>query len=555
MTDRPMFSKGGVVSAVARPKPSTPAPVAPLEAVPDAIEWESWWLPEPVQRWVEAVATAYAVPRVMPIAAAMCAAATLLQGKASVQLKPGWVEPLSLFWLVFSPTAAMKSSVLSLARKPIEQIQDAAARELATDIRLKTNERARLELQIARMRRAVKAHKYTEGAQDHLEQLRELEHELSVCDIPVPPRWLFDDINPAVLLTKMARNLEAEDIARAAVLDAEGTFMANLLGRHSGHVDVSALLKGYTGEPIYKSRASRSSDTEVDTVIPNAYLTMCLLVQPHILDQMRALPELADNGLMGRAIVSQAAGAPGLPPIDAPPVSDAVQSEYARWLATLHAIPTGTVVDLSVHFRKGGVLRKLYAELDADLSKGQGAVGWTKRTLGRVCRLVALSELSNTVELSNGGAGVACTRGEIKTSYLFSLLYSRALTQQQALEPVTHPTLALTHRALEWIRQSNRSTVGSEVSIRELSRGLRLSKDRVLEVCDKLVESGHFEQLAPTVRGNKTLTVTYRVMSLDPLGADAKPALRVVEPLEPEKFLATESAPEAEDYLSDEDFT
>lgn len=545
-----LFTKGTLAPAKAPKAPSGPVAVAPLEAEHESFEWETWWLPDPVREWVEAVAIAYDVPRVMPIAAAMCAAATLLQGKVSVQVKPGWTEPLSLFWLVFSPTAAMKSSVLALARKPIEQIQDAAARELASDIRRATNEKSRLELQIARMRRAVKAHAYTEGAQEHLSQLRELEHEQAELVVPVPARWLFDDINPALVLTKMARNLEADEaLARAAVLDAEGTFVANLLGRHSGHIDVSALLKGYTGEPVYKTRASRSSDVEVDTILPNTYFTMCLLVQPHILDTMRSTPELADNGLMGRAIVSQAGGTPGLPPVDAPPVSDAVQGAYARWLATLHAIPAGTVHDLSAHFAKGGVLRKLYAELDADIRKGQGAVGWSKRTLGRICRLVAISELSETVRLSDGGVRVACARGEIKISYLYLSLYSRALTQQRALEPVTHPTLALTHRTLTWLRQSDGLTVGSEVSIRQLCRGLTLSKDRVLTVCDELVASGHFEQLVPTVRANKTLAVTYRVISLDPLGTTA-PKLRAVDPLPP-----TDTDPPAMgDYTTDEEF-
>lgn len=544
-----LFTKGVLGPAPHASKPRAPTVVAPLAPEPEAIDWESWWLPEPVQRWVDAVATAYAVPRVMPIAAAMCAAATLTQGKVSVQLKPGWREPLSLFWLVFSPTAAMKSSVLSLARKPIEDIQDALARELAPDIRRASNEKNRLELQIQRMRRAVKAHAYTEGAQEHLSQLRELEHELGELVVPKAPRWIFDDINPALVLTKMARNLEAEDIARAGVLDAEGTFVANLLGRHSGHVDVAALLKGYTGEPVYKSRASRSSDVEVDTILPATFFSMCLLVQPHVLDHMRATPELADNGLMGRAIVSQAGGSPGLPPIDAPPVSDAVQGAYARWLATLHALPAGTVHDLSPHFAPGGILRKLYAELDADLAKGQGAVGWTKRTLGRICRIMALSELSESVRLSDGGAGVARTRGEIKIVYLYNTLYSRALTQQRALEPVTHPSLALAHRTLTWLRQSSGLTVGSELNIRQLCRGLTLSKDRVLTVCDELVESGHLEQLAPTVRGNKTLTVTYRVASLDPLGSEA-PKLRVVDPLPHQDS----EPPEPGDYLTDGDF-
>jgi hypothetical protein len=146
---KPLPFTRGVLGAAPAPAEKAPAPVEAIALEPEFTtpEWETWWLPDPVGRWVDACHVAYGVPKVMAIAAALCAACTVTQGLAEVEVRPGWREPLSLYWLVFSPN--------------------------------------RLELQIQRMRRAVKAHAYTEGAQEHLSQLRELEHQHAELTIPM----------------------------------------------------------------------------------------------------------------------------------------------------------------------------------------------------------------------------------------------------------------------------------------------------------------------------------------------------------------------------------
>lgn len=510
------------LAVVQRDQPAAQDTV-PIEAAPDAPDWETNWLPRPVADWVDAVSTAYAVPKVMGIAAALCAAATLVQGKVRVRVKPGWEEPLSLFWLVFSPTASMKSAVLGRAVKPIEDMQAELEAERAPILKANKRRKAMMEGRLKKIH-GIYASK---GAisEDCRHELDILVHDIEECDIRPAPVWLYDDINPALVLTKMRRNLESTDgIARVAVLDAEGTFMANLLGRHSGHIDVSSLLKGYMGEAVRKTRASRSSDEEVDTRLPESFFTMLLMVQPHILDQMRGVDELADNGLMGRCLVTQLPGRAVTPPADAPVVPAAVQASYAAWLRELERIPEGSVVDLSEHFEPGGAMRTLYDTVGADLEREQGAAGWSKRSVGRVARIVALSELSQLSHCPEGGARGSRMRGEIKIKILTYLLYSRALSSAQAREPHTDPLTTLTHRALRWLRQSTVATVGSFVTLRTLTNALHLKKSVTLQVCDSLVESGHLAMGTETHRRNHTLTVTYQIISLDP---EAKPAPRL----------------------------
>lgn len=493
------------------PTTSQPTPIAPA-AVTD--EWESWWLPEPVQAWVDACSAAYCVPKVMPIAAALCAASLLVQGKAKVRIHEAWEEELSLYWLVFAPTGMAKSAVLKAAMAPVRALQRSAEEEMLPVIKERTNERARLEAQISRMRRATKAHRYSEGAQEHLQQLRELEAELGECEVPVPPEWLHTDANPTVIPRLMAHNLAAEGIARVAVCDAEGTFLANLLGRHSGHLNVDPLLAAYTGDPIEMVRTAPNSATLQKFRMPSSHMVMCLMVQPHYLDKLKAHPELGDNGWLGRCLISRVERDPMPDPFRRPAIPEEVSSAYADWLAQLATVEPGTVFGMPAECQ--GELERTHARIAEDIRLSNGAVGWSTRSLGRICRIIALIELvganCRTVELSRSGPGGRVCRVLKILTYLINTLYIRGLSQAQAMEPARHPLPSLARRALRWVRQFNSSTV----ALRDLQRGLRVSKDDALAACDLLCETGHLELVEEKRRHNQTLTIAYNVLSTDP---------------------------------------
>jgi replicative DNA helicase len=537
--------------------PSQPVPVEPDYVTP---EWETWWLPEPVGAWVDACHVAYGVPKVMAIAAALCAACTVTQGAVEVEVKPGWREPLSLYWLVFSPTGSRKSALLKAATAPVRAIQEARKREIEPEKRKRENEKARLEQQIQRMRRAVKAHKYTEGAQEHMQQLRELEHEHATIEIPLPPRWLYDDINPTLVPRMMAYSHDAEGIARMAVLDAEGTFLANLLGRHSGHVNVDPLLKGYMGEPIDMVRAVHGSRETQNIHLDAAHLTLLLLIQPHYLDQIRSKPELGTNGLIGRCLMSHCEHSPKELDWDAPAVPQNVQEGYARWLATLAALEPGTVWQMPAECHPD--LKRIHQQLERDRISSGAAVGFTVRTLGRICRIIALTELSELSDRQRPSGGAARTRVISKLTYLHTLCYSHPLAHQRLVEPPTHPLARMASRALRWLRQLSDSSDSSlsagkresgflTVDLRQLQRALTIKKDEALTVADSLVESGHLEQLAPVVRANKTLAVRYKVISTEAEPSEPKPAPFLAS-LPTGAELERELPPPLADYIGDE---
>ncbi len=494
-----------------RPRAVPTSGPVPLEPESPTDEWESWWLPEPVQAWVDACAAAYCVPRVMPIAAALCAASLVVQGKARVRIHEAWEEELSLYWLVFAPTGMAKSAVLKAAMAPIRALQRSAEEEMLPVIRERANERARLEAQISRMRRAAKAHRYSEGAQEHLQQLRELEAELAECEVPVSPEWLHTDANPTVIPRLMAHNLAAEGIARVAVCDAEGTFLANLLGRHTGHLNVDPLLAAYTGDPIEMVRTAPNSTALQKFRMASSHMVMCLMVQPHYWDKLRANPELGDNGWLGRCLVSRVARDPMPAPFERPaPPSEGAEG-YADWIARLAAIEPGTVFDMPAECK--GELERMHNSIAGDALLSDGATGWSARSLVRICRIFARVHLAEvtvrTVRLSESGPGGRACR---VLNLLYSIIYLRGITSARLAEPARHPLPRLARRALRWLLTVKRLTV----TLRELQRGLTISKEDAIATCDLLCETGHLELADEKRRGNQTLTLTYTVVSTDP---------------------------------------
>jgi hypothetical protein len=499
------------------PRVGTPTPLEPERGTD---EWESWWLPDPVREWVEAAAAAFNVPLVMPIMVALCARSVVLQGKAKVRINDGWEEELSLYWLVFAPTGMAKSAVMKAGMAPIRAMLKSIEDQLTPKIAENTSRRAHLEQQINRMRRKpIPADK--QAREDHREDLAILESELRKCVVPVVPQWVYTDANPTVIPRLMAHNLAAEGIARVAVCDAEGTFLANLMGRHSGHLNVDPLLSGYGGDPIEMVRTAPNSTALQHFRMPSAHMAMCVMVQPHYLDKLKAHPELGDNGWLGRCITSMVDRQREPSPFERPAIPDSVQAAYADWLTVGAETDSGYVYEMPKELR--GELERMHAEIESATLTVGAAEGYSKRCLGRICRIFAVLHIGcptvGTVGSNSPRPVRPAREGIEELNYLYNTLYLRALSHAQAIEPARTPLPTLCRRALTWLRQLDNPTV----TLREIYRGLDIPKEDALAMCDALVESGHLMQAEQVTRNNRTLTVAYTVVSTDPGGSVSQP--------------------------------
>lgn len=113
--------EAGREAEVANPAPPF-EPLAPF-FVPSAKEaFPVEMLPVPAADMVSAVAESTQTTLDMAGSCVLAVLATAAQGKARVQMKPGWVEPLNLFCLVVAEPGERKSAVLAQMKQPIEKI-------------------------------------------------------------------------------------------------------------------------------------------------------------------------------------------------------------------------------------------------------------------------------------------------------------------------------------------------------------------------------------------------------------------------------------------------
>ena len=139
-----------------------------------------------------------------------------------------------------------------------------------------------------------------------------------------------------------------------------------------------------------------------------------------------------------------------------------------------------------------------------------------------------------------------------KLTYLTNSLYSQGLAAARAVEPTSDPLARLTRRTLSWLRQSDSWEIGSIVALRDLQRGLTVNKDAALAVSDSLVASGHFVQVESTVRHNRTVSVAYKIVSLDPEPVDRPQPVLI--PVSSPNDHDDGPPPEPDEYLGADDF-
>lgn len=382
-------------------------PEAPADDEVEQLPLGADILPEPARAWAVACAQWLNLDETMPTIAAICAAASVLQGRVSVRWKEGVVEPVCLYWLVFSATGTLKSQVLAKATQAIRALETERRDEADLLERHNRGERRWREAQLQRLRRQ-KAPDAKIDRDRWRAEMAELEADIDRLETKPAPQWLHGDVNPSLLPKILRHNYEAEGMARAAFLVDEGTFLANIIGRHQGSTQVETLLSAINGAPLSFVRASQTSDDMVSIRLPATFMTICALVQPDYYDRLVGEQRLADSGFLGRTIRTMLDGAPRKPAFDSPGIPAPIQDAYDAWLRALATQEVPEVVDLTADATTRLLVASLYERIAWD------GTGFSRRVLGLVCRVAAIVCVGSTI---------GCRQGEGVGRYLHDSQY------------------------------------------------------------------------------------------------------------------------------------
>lgn len=370
-----------------------PIPLGPPE--PRSLPLHS--LPGTLRDHVLSVSEATQTP--LDMAALLCpaAVAVAVQGKAEIEIRPGWIEPLNIYTGAVLPPASRKSAVFRHVFQPLEDWETEQAEKETPSRQVAEDAREILEKRLeAAKRDAAKG-------DVPLEAVEAARFELLEAKVPPVTRLNAPEATPEALVVIMS-----EQDGRIAVLAPEGDPLRIADGRYSGHGDarLDTLKRAWSGEPIRIDRIGR-----VGQYIRRPALTLALCVQPVVLETLRNTRSLRGEGLFGRFLWV-------LPPsgigtrLTGPKVPSLNLEAAAEWNLLLRRLlgarpkdvdHDGAYVPHTLHLSPEalGLLHAWEAEVEEELGAGgmlADIPDWGGKLVGNTVRFAGLLHLARTAE-------------------------------------------------------------------------------------------------------------------------------------------------------------
>ncbi|SDH02596.1 YfjI family protein [Pseudonocardia oroxyli] len=464
----------------ADPTPLTPrrlAPPFPVDALP------TW-----VADMVMAVAEFTQAPLDLPGCLALAALSTAAGGRAEIEIRPGWREPLNLYTVVAMPPGSRKSAVFAAMTAPLldaeRQLIDRARprmveAELARKMAAKEAERRTIEATNVRDP-AARAEALNAAAEYTLEAEK---------PVPALPRLIADDIT-----TEAAASLLAEQRGRLAVLSAEGGIFSTLAGRYSSGVpNLEVFLKGHAGDLLRVDRKGRPAEH-----VESPALTLGLALQPEVLQDIARMPGFRGRGLLARILYSLPENTVGRRQVGAPAVPAPIDKTYTSRLTRLvmlladHDEPQRLRLSKEADREVLDLERRLEPRLapHADLAH---MTDWASKLNGAIARLAGLLFLADV--LPTGWGEPIPPRHLDAAARLghYFLGHALAVFDEMAADPETDDA----RHVLDWILRTGRTEFSRREAFSALSR-LRFRKVADLDpALQTLAEHGFLRQLEP----------------------------------------------------------
>lgn len=347
-------------------------------------------LPPWVAEHVAAVAEFTQTPPDLAGCIALAALSTAAGGRAVVEVRPGWREPVNLFTAVAMPPGSRKSAVFAAMTAPL-LVAEAALVELARPQVVEAELAARVAQ--ARAEKAARAAEVAATAEGRMTAFAEASSAALAAEeltVPVLPRLVADDITP-----EAAASLIAEQGGRLAVLSAEGGIFTTLAGRYSGAPNLEVFLKGHAGDMLRVDRKGRPAEH-----VEHPALTLGLAIQPAVLVDIGRMPGFRGRGLLARILYSLPVNTVGRRRVGTPPPPEHVAAGYTdRLRALVLALtdwtdPAVLSLDPAADARVLALETAIEPRLDHDAGDLGHVADWASKLTGATVRIAGLLHLA-----------------------------------------------------------------------------------------------------------------------------------------------------------------
>ena len=318
---------------------------------------------------------------------AVCAGA--VAGKAFVQARNAWIEPLNLYLVSALDVGNRKTAVFSNSIAPLQAIEKQLRADSLEAIALALCERRIKENELAEFERIAGKGKTPQERMNAQKSARELAKELANMIVPVEPQlYASGDVTPEALV-----ELVAAQKGRICLFSDEGELFEIIAGRYNkGTPNIDALLKLHTGEAIKVNRRGRRIEVE------KGVATIGLSVQPAVLDGLSTRPTFRGRGLLARFLYSRPYSFVGWRDSRPEPMRketrlayESTVSRLAAWRADAEPVDA---LKIMLSPEADRLLQKLQDEIEPQLRPVTGKLShiadWVAKLCGAVVRLAGV---------------------------------------------------------------------------------------------------------------------------------------------------------------------
>ncbi|GIG58766.1 hypothetical protein Lfu02_31380 [Longispora fulva] len=466
-------------------------PTFPIEVLPE-------WVGDMVAGVTEFTQTPPDVAGTLALAALSTAAG----GRAEVEVRGSWREPVNLFAVVVLPPGARKSAVFAAMIGPL-LVAERAMTERVKPLIIEAELASRVATKAAEKATVVAANADATTRDALLADAIAAAMQADSVTVPVIPQLIADDVT-----SEKAASLLCEQGGRIAVLSAEGGIFATLAGRYSGTPNLEVFLKGHAGDMLRVGRQGRQSEH-----VERPALTLGLAVQPDVLRDIASLPGFRGKGLLARILFAVPENTVGRRRIGTEPVTAEVTDTYATNLTRLVCAMADWTDPAALPLTPEANERVLDIERDTEPRLAPGAewshiVDWGSKYTGAIVRIAGLLHLAQHLD---DGPCRPVTADTLERATILGHYYAtHALAAFDDMG--ADPTVAQARTALVWITR----TRTDRLTKRDLYRGTQnhfktaAHLDPVLEL---LENHGYIRQLPTSqkVGGGRPPSPTYEV--------------------------------------------
>jgi replicative DNA helicase len=412
------------IDAAERESWTSPIPLDPTSGPPFPLDA----LPGAIGQMVEAVAEETQTPADLPALVALGTLSAAAGGKYVAYVpSSNYTEPVHAMFLPVAEPGNRKSSVYRHITAPLgaweREQQDQEEPTIAQwESRLRVLEK-QLAAAESEQGKPAKDGKLTIGDASRMAAVEALQEHKKAR--PVPTEIFTDDATPESVKERIIAQGGA-----LAVMSAESAYLSNVAGRYSNAPHLDTILNGHAGDEIKVSRKGKPTERA-----ERACLTLCLMVQPQVIESLGQIEGFRDRGAAARLLPAFPADIIGTRRIATVPVPSELMQAWDRLVRDVldvrrTSIPRVLRLDPAALSAYDAYRTALEPTIK---SEGRDMQGWLAKLAGAVLRIAGLLHIAQhphpeSVSISAGTIADAirigtCFHGHARI--MFSMMYGR----------------------------------------------------------------------------------------------------------------------------------